>query len=148
MPNHAQERQANVPWALLMVALVGLVALGLTVFALARQKPTTHWLTAPTMTHTVTMTPTPSAPDPALTGKNGSHWPTRPKVAITKSQAPVSPVSPMTIRYTVRSGDNLTEIAAHYHLASYAGLYAANHVVIGTNPNLIRPGEVLVIPAK
>jgi resuscitation-promoting factor RpfA len=44
--------------------------------------------------------------------------------------------------YTVRSGDTLARIAAA-HGTSWESLYAANQSVIGGNPNLIFPGQVL-----
>jgi nucleoid-associated protein YgaU len=42
-------------------------------------------------------------------------------------------------------GDNLTRIGARFHV-SWQSIYNANRTVIGNNPNLIRPGMVLVIP--
>jgi hypothetical protein len=44
--------------------------------------------------------------------------------------------------YTVRSGDTLARIAAA-HGTSWESLYAANASVIGGNPDLIFPGQVL-----
>ena len=49
-----------------------------------------------------------------------------------------------TITYTVKSGDTLSEIAAKYNM-SWKELYAKNKFVIGNNPNLIKPGQVLTI---
>lgn len=46
--------------------------------------------------------------------------------------------------YTVRSGDNLSAIAKRYH-TSWQAIYNANRGRI-KNPNLIYPGEKLVIP--
>jgi hypothetical protein len=50
--------------------------------------------------------------------------------------------------YTVRPGDSLARIAqAVYGDASaWARIYEANRQAIGSNPNLIRPGQTLVIP--
>ncbi len=46
--------------------------------------------------------------------------------------------------YTVKQGDNLTEIAQKLNYpGGWQALYAKNKGVIGNNPNLIRPGEVL-----
>ena len=66
------------------------------------------------------------------------------------SQAPATtpattPKPTATKTYTVVSGDNLSEIAAKYGM-TWQTLYAANKSVVGSNPNLIRPGEVLTIP--
>jgi hypothetical protein len=44
--------------------------------------------------------------------------------------------------YTVRSGDTLGSIAAA-HRTTWEALYAANRSVIGGNPGLILPGQVL-----
>lgn len=46
--------------------------------------------------------------------------------------------------YTVKSGDTLSGIAARYGM-SWQELYAKNKFVIGNNPNLIKPGQVLTI---
>lgn len=59
-------------------------------------------------------------------------------------------------RLTVRAGDCLWLIAARRLgpgagdadvAAATAELYAANRSVIGTDPDLIRPGQVLTVPA-
>jgi LysM repeat protein len=47
--------------------------------------------------------------------------------------------------YTVQPGDTLTIIAASQHV-NWQAIYAANQAVLGPSPNLIRPGERLVIP--
>ena len=46
--------------------------------------------------------------------------------------------------YTVKSGDTLSGIAARYGM-SWQELYAKNKFVIGNNPNLIKPGQILTI---
>ena len=50
--------------------------------------------------------------------------------------------------YTVKSGDCLWNIAKSLYGngADYAKIYEANKGVIGSNPNLIYPGQVLTIP--
>lgn len=48
---------------------------------------------------------------------------------------------------TVKSGDSLSKIAAQ-HGISWQELYEANKGVIGDDPNLILPGQQLVIPGK
>jgi LysM repeat protein len=49
--------------------------------------------------------------------------------------------------YVVRSGDWLSKIAERYHVkGGWQALYAANRGVIGSNPNLIFPGQRLVLP--
>ncbi|WEH40145.1 transglycosylase family protein [Streptomyces sp. AM 2-1-1] len=50
--------------------------------------------------------------------------------------------------YTVRSGDNLSAIADTQNLAEgWTDLYAANEDVIGSNPDLILPGQELDLSA-
>lgn len=46
--------------------------------------------------------------------------------------------------YTVKSGDNLTKIALRYGLNT-RDLYAKNTKVVGKDPNLIFPGQVLTL---
>ena len=52
--------------------------------------------------------------------------------------------------YTVQAGDTLSSIAQRAYndssQAAYMVIYNANKGVIGSNPNLIRPGQVLHIP--
>ncbi len=48
--------------------------------------------------------------------------------------------------YTVQPGDSLSAIAARFGLADWRPLYEANTAVIGDNPDLIYPGQVLVLP--
>jgi hypothetical protein len=66
-------------------------------------------------------------------------------------RAPAQPAMPLL----VRPGDSLWSLTARQLgprataarvAATWPGLYAANRRVIGTNPNLIRPGERLVRP--
>jgi LysM repeat protein len=51
------------------------------------------------------------------------------------------------ITYTVKPGDNLTVIAAWFHLHGYGALYQWNKQVIGSNPNLIYPGQRITVSA-
>jgi nucleoid-associated protein YgaU len=89
-----------------------------------------------------------------------------PTVALADPGAPALPVldrvpgtvvsAPSAGRVVVRPGDSLWRIAAA-HLPHGAGAadvaaawpawYAANRATIGADPNLIRPGQVLVAPA-
>jgi nucleoid-associated protein YgaU len=45
--------------------------------------------------------------------------------------------------YTVKSGDTLSEIAAKEGVSDWHTLYTNNESTIGSNPNLIYPGQVL-----
>lgn len=60
------------------------------------------------------------------------------------SSAPKAPQS-----YTVMSGDCLWSIAKRFYGdgSKYTVIYDANRNVIGGNPNLIYPGQILTIPA-
>ncbi|MGE0760436.1 MAG: LysM peptidoglycan-binding domain-containing protein [Pirellulaceae bacterium] len=64
----------------------------------------------------------------------------------TKSAAARSPGSRNS--YTVVAGDTLSAIAARVYgsSAEWRRIYDANRAVIGNNPNLIRPGQTLVLP--
>jgi nucleoid-associated protein YgaU len=50
--------------------------------------------------------------------------------------------------YTVRPGDSLSKIAKSLlgDAKKWRVLYAANKDVVGSNPDLIKPGQVLKIP--
>ena len=54
-------------------------------------------------------------------------------------------VSAAAITVTVRSGDTLSSIAQHScgHAGAWHQIYAQNGSIIGGNPNLIMPGQVL-----
>ena len=54
------------------------------------------------------------------------------------------PSGPAT--YTVRAGDTLSGIAQRLGLSGWQALYDANRATIGSNPNVIKPGQVLVMP--
>lgn len=76
------------------------------------------------------------------------------KVDIPKAVATVKKTEPRvdnTVQprtYTVKSGDCLWNIAKKFYGngAQYTKIYNANKGVIGGNPNLIYPGQVLTIP--
>jgi LysM repeat protein len=48
--------------------------------------------------------------------------------------------------YTVRPGDTLSGIASGLGMSDWRPLYEANRGVIGPDPNLLRPGQVLAVP--
>jgi LysM repeat protein len=51
------------------------------------------------------------------------------------------------VRYTVAAGDTLSGIAARLAVpGGWRALYAANRRAIGPDPNLVRPGAILVTP--
>lgn len=54
--------------------------------------------------------------------------------------------------HTVEGGDTLSGIALKYYSSAskdmWMAIYNANKTVIGDDPNLIKPGQVLKIPEK
>jgi len=105
----------------------------------------------PTRTPTATLTPIrTNTPVPTATSA-----PTKTPVAMSPTSAPSPTVTPLPSptrtatftpgplqTYVVRKGDTLSEIAARFGVSMQA-LAAANGI---TDPALIRPGQVLVIP--
>lgn len=53
--------------------------------------------------------------------------------------------TPAAKTYTVRQGDSLSKVAKLYGI-TWQKLYAKNKTLIGKDPKLIKPGQVLVIP--
>ena len=66
------------------------------------------------------------------------------KIRIPKESTPTPTPKPEAVTYTVVKGDNLSTIAKKYN-TTWQKIYADNKQVIGKNPNLIRPGQKLVI---
>lgn len=74
----------------------------------------------------------------------------KPKASIEpKRAATTSPAPSSSQTYTVVKGDCLWNIAKKFYGngSKYTVIYNANKGVIGGNPNLIYPGQVLTIPA-
>src|SRR5947207_6689076 len=62
--------------------------------------------------------------------------------------APKTVARPVS-RYVVRPGDTLSGIAARFAVrGGWPALYAANRPRIGPDPDVIRPGTVLVLPGR
>lgn len=70
----------------------------------------------------------------------------KPKASVTNKRETNN--SPTALTYTVVSGDCLWNIAKKFYGdgGKYTVIYNANQSVIGGNPNLIYPGQVLIIP--
>ncbi|MBM3994737.1 MAG: LysM peptidoglycan-binding domain-containing protein [Planctomycetes bacterium] len=66
--------------------------------------------------------------------------------------SPTPPVTPKPtpghLLHIVKPGDNLSAIARKYYGNSndWPKIYQANKALIGPNPNLIQPGQHLIIP--
>ncbi len=74
----------------------------------------------------------------------------KPKAALEPvRQMTTSPMPAVSQTYTVVKGDCLWNIAKKFYGngSRYSVIYTANKGVIGGNPNLIYPGQVLIIPA-
>ena len=91
---------------------------------------------------------------PDFSGVKASVTSTAPKAADfsnvssqVTSSAPIAPSSAQS--YTVVAGDNLSKIAKHFYGSAnhWREIYEANKATI-KNPDLIHPGQVLVIPPK
>jgi nucleoid-associated protein YgaU len=83
-----------------------------------------------------------AAPKPAPT-------PTPTKVAPTVSPTTATKqTTPTSLTYTVVKGDTLWKIARRFGFSHWSPIYEANRSVIGSDPNLIKPGQRLRIPAK
>ena len=67
--------------------------------------------------------------------------------------APAAAAAPAPLaqrRHTVVSGDSLSKIAKHHYgdAGKWRRIYDANRQTIGDNPDLIKPGQDLVIPEE
>lgn len=96
----------------------------------------------PSLTTGVPAVPSPTTP---------TMTPTQPVSKVNTTPPPKKPAPPPTKHiqsYVVQRGDSLSAIAAHFHLkGGWQSLYNANRGVIGSNPNLIKPGQKLTIPS-
>ncbi len=73
----------------------------------------------------------------------------KPKAVVVETRpAETAPAPPVSQTYTVVKGDCLWNIAKKFYGngGKYTVIYNANKGVIGGNPNLIYPGQVLTIP--
>lgn len=70
------------------------------------------------------------------------------QVAPPIAQPAPKPAAPVSEQYTVKSGDSLSKIAkAHYGDAlKWHQIYDANKALIGDNPDMIQPSQVLKLP--
>jgi nucleoid-associated protein YgaU len=93
----------------------------------------------------ITAAPAP-APAPVAAKPAPVHVAPKPAPHPAPRPAP-KPKAPAATRYTVKPGDSLSAIAQRFYgTMNWQKIYAANRGVVGSNPNLIRPGEVLTIP--
>ncbi|HEU5427855.1 MAG TPA: transglycosylase family protein [Actinocrinis sp.] len=79
-------------------------------------------------------------------GSGSSHKPAKAKhysAPVQKSHTVTAPAKTTGHSYTVVSGDTLSGIAAKEGISNWEALYQDNQSVVGSNPNLIFPGQVL-----
>ena len=81
----------------------------------------------------------------ATQGATGPRGPQGPK-GDTGPMGPAGPGGTAQRTYTVMSGDSLSAIANKFSGVTWQQIYAANKAVIGSDPDLIQRGMVLVIP--
>jgi LysM repeat protein len=94
-------------------------------------------------------------------GMTGSSRPAQANIRIASSTTEVTlagtpgaaaapgPAARPAAGYVVRPGDTLSGLAARLAVrGGWPALYAANRAVIGPDPDVIRPGIVLVLPAR
>jgi nucleoid-associated protein YgaU len=86
-------------------------------------------------------------PSPAPSPTMPAQTPGPMSMATTAPGTPraTKPPAKSSITYTVKAGDTLSAIAQWFKLHGYGALYTANWAVIGSNPNLIFPGERITI---
>jgi LysM repeat protein len=95
------------------------------------------------------------------TGMKGSVPPAQANIRTASSTTQVTLASTLSVaaapktvarpgsRYAVRPGDTLSGIAARFAVrGGWPTLYAANRPLIGSDPDVIRPGTVLVLPGR
>ncbi len=65
----------------------------------------------------------------------------------TRTTASATTSTPSGVGYTVRSGDSLSTIAVNQKVSGgWPALYAANRVTVGSDPDVLRVGQRLVVP--
>jgi nucleoid-associated protein YgaU len=131
----------------LLVAVSGLVA----AFVVDDEQQAADVRVVPSVTATLRPPPPASVRPSAASSLRPPQ--ARPSPQPTGVLAPPSPALPgpdpqptrRTIRYTVKSGDTLSEIAWWFTLNGYRQLYEDNRKVIGSDPDRIKPGQVYTI---
>ena len=88
--------------------------------------------------------PKPAPARPAPVPPPGPAQPV--KTVPVRKPDPVAAQTPARRTYVVKRGDSLSKIARRFGYRSWRPIYDANRSVIGSNPNLIFPGQRLVLP--
>ncbi|WP_375500833.1 LysM peptidoglycan-binding domain-containing protein [uncultured Jatrophihabitans sp.] len=95
-------------------------------------------------TTSVAATTTTSAPIAAAPTTSAVTKASTPKAKPAKTKASASPTTKV-VKYKVKKGDNLTQIAGWFNQRGYGLVYDWNKSVIGQNPNLIYPGQTIIV---
>jgi nucleoid-associated protein YgaU len=106
--------------------------------------------TTPSVTTSAAPAPATTSAAPATKTATGSSATPTKSPSSTAAKTPTkgtdaTSASRKPITYVVKHGDNLTVIAAWFHQHGYGHLYDLNRAKIGSNPNLIFPGEKITI---
>lgn len=92
--------------------------------------------------------PKPSGGNSKPPNKNtGDNAHSVPKPPVSSTQKNQTPRTPGLTSYTVKPGDTLTSIGGRYGVG-WQNVYRFNQATIGSDPNLIRPGQKLQIPTS
>jgi nucleoid-associated protein YgaU len=149
MAKHSRKGVPPTMWLVVMTLLI--LAAGITGWEALRVTSSSKATPSPTLTLTA-----PQTSDYSGSGANGSHGSTVPRSTPTPSSSQTaasspsasispSPKQPSPVSYTVVPGDTLSSIAIKFKQAGYQPLYDWNATVIGQNPNLIKPGQVIIV---
>lgn len=130
------EYRWNFIWLGIFIVIVGLLVALLPVSISITDDVPANGKAVPSIGSIATITNTPEAPgiDRAA-----------PRLPVPTDSLPIPTPTPKTVTYTVAPGDTLSSIADHFKIEGYQPLYDWNKTVIGQNPDLIRPGLVLIV---
>ncbi|MFF4343658.1 transglycosylase family protein [Kitasatospora sp. NPDC001540] len=106
--------------------------------------PGTGTGTTPEATPSGTTAPPTAGASTAPATSAASAAPATPTPAAPAAPAPAATAAPSAQAYTVNPGDTLAAIAREHAVGGgWSELYKSNQQVVGENPDLIRPGQVL-----
>lgn len=130
-PQHASRPQLSGAYIAGLIAVVGVgVLVGVLIYPDDSYSPQAH-------SHTSYSAVTLATPQLSVNSQAITALPT------TTAPAPVIRPTAVPTVYTVKPGDDLTVIAAWFHIRSLQAFYRANLATVGPDWNLIRPGQRL-----
>jgi LysM repeat protein len=90
--------------------------------------------------------PTGPAGPAGAVGKTGPAGPAGKTPTVPSKPPPKASGQKQSQYYTVKAGDSLSKIAAQFHISGgWQSLYNTNRSVVGSNPNMIHPGQRLKV---